>query len=210
MVTIEKGTPWGEIVPFVSHLPTFDSLAELGLRLSAMMLSEGTMPPNSTIEVCTTARSFRDMLGLTDEQRADRIKIPIDVFSVEVTFLSGTKRFIAIDSVRISRGLLRREIIHITNTGFWSGKHIATRAHPNDGFLDIVRVDQRMSLVQRVLAFRRLKWGTHIPHQHLSVTQDSSFSWTGTTRTVVIDGTRHQRVIGLHVIVLPDAVTLYV
>ena len=209
-MTIEKGTPWGEVVPIVNHLPTFDSLAEMGRWLSALLLSQDTIAAGSGIEICTTARNFRNMLGLTNKERHDRIKIPIDLFLVEATLVSGTKRFIAIDFVRISGGLLRGEIIHITNTGFWGGKHIATRAHPNDGFLDIVRVDQRMSLLQRFHALRRLKWGTHIPHQHLSVTQDSSFSWMGSAQTVVIDSARHRKVVGLHVSVMPDAVTLYV
>jgi hypothetical protein len=68
-----------------------------------------------------------------------------------------------------------------------------------------------MTLRQRVQAWRRLPSGTHVPHPAISVSRDTTASWTLTPPlTLHVDGVRRGTVRRLEVTVDVDAYHLYV
>jgi len=47
----------------------------------------------------------------------------------------------------------------------------APRAHPGDGLLDVIEVSESMNLRQRIMARRRSRTGSHLPHPDISTTR---------------------------------------
>lgn len=47
----------------------------------------------------------------------------------------------------------------------------APRAHPGDGLLDVIEVSESMNTRQRMMARRRSRTGSHLPHPDISTTR---------------------------------------
>lgn len=205
-MTIRAGDPWGEEVPRPVGLPHYATSRSLGQAVEAH-----TYGHHKEQFVCTTSdRHIMQLLGLDHHERDTCLRIPIDVFSIEITTAEGRTSVIAIDTVEIGRGFFYGEWSLLTNSGFWHSQRIAGRAHPNDGHVDVVTVNRAMSFRQRLLARYRMRWGTHFPHPHISIRQVELFSWDGSPLLVRVDGERFRAVSAIRVTVLPDAVMLYV
>jgi hypothetical protein len=69
----------------------------------------------------------------------------------------------------------RGEVLFAMNAQFLGGYDLAPRGHPNDGRVELLRVDRRMTWRARQQARRRALTGTHLPHP------DIAASTVGTT-----------------------------
>ena len=91
-------------------------------------------------------------------------------------------------------------------SGHLGGYEPAPRAHPGDGILDVVEVAETMTLRQRLMARRRSRTGSHLPHPEISTTRARDLRRSfDEPLLVVVDGraiatTRH-----LDIAVLPAA-----
>jgi diacylglycerol kinase family enzyme len=150
------------------------------------------------------------LLGLEHHEGETCLSVPIDILSIDITTAEGHTSAIAIDTVEIGRGFFHGDWSLLTNTGYWRSQRIASRAHPNDGRVDLVTVNRLMSFRQRLFARYRMRWGTHLPHPHMTIRQVESFSWDGPPLNVRVDGERFRAVTAIRVTVMPDAVLLYV
>lgn len=97
----------------------------------------------------------------------------------------------------------------ISNSGIVHGRDVLPRAHPNDGFVDVLHIDYAMTNRQRISAWRRAKTGSHLPHPHLRASRDTEFEWSGRSSRMVADNVTFVGVEWLRCTVLADATSLY-
>ena len=209
-MTIEKGTPWGEPMAPPADTPTYTDCAALGAHLSAnpAVYRPGTV--RQPHEFVLHDNSFRALLGTERADEANAIRVPIDVLEVSFEHERGERHAVAIDHVMVGNRLLWGELTVVCNTGFWRSRRIAPRAHPNDGRADVVTVSDHMGMRQRLMAWRRTRWGTHLPHPAITIQQHAQYQWTGGPRLLTIDGVRRGSVTSVDVRVIADALVVYV
>ena len=82
---------------------------------------------------------------------------------------------------------------------------------PTTVALDVLEVDEAMTVRARVQAWRRLPSGTHVPHPAIRVSQRSAATWEfGTPLALYVDGRRCGKVRQLAFSVDADAFHLHV
>lgn len=147
-----------------------------------------------------------------DDEEASVLELPLDL--VEVT--SDVGEFVACAHV-VARPRWTRggwwfgPVAVVMNAEFIGDWDVAPRGHPNDGRVEVLQADPKMSVRQRLAVRRRLRAGTHVPHPLIATrtVKDASFDF-GTTMTLLVDGVRVGRCRRLSVRVCPDAVIAYV
>lgn len=209
-MTIEKGVPWGERVAPPADTPTFTDCAALGAHLRTIPTFNSPNNIRQPHEFVLHDVSFRSLLGIDHEDNGNAIRIPIDVLEVSFVLERGEDQAVALDHVMLGGRLLWDELVLVSNTGFWRSRRIAPRAHPNDGRADVVTVSARMGIRQRLLAWRRARWGTHLPHPAINIEQHAQYHWSGAPRLLTIDGAHRGIVTSVHVRVVADALVVYV
>jgi hypothetical protein len=107
------------------------------------------------------------------------------------------------------RSWWRGEIVAVMNAQFLGSWDVAPRAHPNDGRLDVLRVEPSMRLLDRWRAARRAPTGAHVPHPDIDLSQ-TTFTVIDLWRPldVWVDGIAVGRQERLEVRVVPDAITV--
>ena len=109
------------------------------------------------------------------------------------------------------RQWLGGEVVMVMNAQFYGQFDVAPRSHPNDGKLDVVRVDPAMGMRERLQARQRARLGTHLPHRRLSSQSLAELDLSFERPMVVwIDGVRVGSATRLRVGAEPDAFTAYV
>ena len=178
-MTISRGREWGHdgTVPDDSVVVDRDS-ALASTRAACVLLAGGDLhealgrpPVRSTGERCTL--------------------LPVDALVCTIVRPDGTSdRRLAASTVETG-GWMRPRARHIcvTNAGMVRGRNLAPRAHPNDGRFDVVELSSTMALRQRIIARRRARTGTHVPHPDISVHQTTTFALTRSGRErLLLDG----------------------
>ena len=101
-------------------------------------------------------------------------KLPIDIVDV----VADDRRLTAVAHVVARRpgriGWWRGPIIAVMNVDHLGDWDAAPRAHPNDGWLDVIEVGEAMSLRSRWQAWRRLPTGNHVPHPDIGTRRTRS------------------------------------
>jgi diacylglycerol kinase family enzyme len=116
----------------------------------------------------------------------------------------------ALAHVVVRRRWWRGEVVLVMNAEFLGPYDVVPRSHPNDGRVDVVRVDPSMSVRARLQARRRARTGTHLPHPQLAV--QSTATWHATfdrPLRLFVDGKRNGVVRDLRIEVVPDALTVH-
>jgi hypothetical protein len=93
-------------------------------------------------------------------------KVTVDAMRVSLD--DGDQTW-GVSHVVLRRQWLRDEVVLVMNTQFYGPYDIAPRGHPNDGKLDVLRVDPSMGWRERLQARQRARTGTHLPHGGLSM-----------------------------------------
>jgi diacylglycerol kinase family enzyme len=137
--------------------------------------------------------------------------LPIDV--IDVT--ADGRRLTAVAHVVARRrgraGWWRGPIIAVMNVDHRGPWDVAPRAHPNDGWLDVVEVDEAMPWRSRWQAWRRLPMGTHLPHPDIGTRRTRAETFTfAEPRGLWVDGVERGTVRMLAVALRPDAAVVYV
>jgi len=68
-------------------------------------------------------------------------------------------------------GWWRGPIVMVMVSGHLGRFEPAPRAHPGDGLLDVIEVSESMNTRQRMMARRRSRTGSHLPHPDISTTR---------------------------------------
>jgi diacylglycerol kinase family enzyme len=97
--------------------------------------------------------------------------------------------------------------MNVDHLGRWD---VAPRAHPNDGWLDVLEVDPDMPARARWQASRRLASGTHVPHPDIAVRRVRGTTFTfGRPLGLWVDGVEQGSVSVLGVRVVADGGEVY-
>jgi len=202
-VTIRKGQPWGEPAVCPADLQVLAGDGELGDWVTRHRRDGGPLP-----EVGLAAGDLARTCGGSRSGQPSAAKVTVDV--MRVVFDDGEPTW-GVAHVVARRSWTRGEVQMVMNAQYFGGYDVVPRSHPNDGKLDVLRVDPAMSYRERVQARRRARTGAHLPHPRLSVRSlrqvDLAFS---RPMPIWIDGVRRGTARRLQVIVEPDALTVYV
>jgi hypothetical protein len=168
-VTIRKGEPWGGVGPLPAGLVQVRTDRELGELVTETRLADRPLPPVGLLG----GDLMRAVGGTGDPMRfvpgREVTVLPVDVIRVEI---DGERRWAATHVVVRGDGSLgwwRGETIAAMNGQYLGTWDVAPRAHPNDGRVDVVRVDPAMSLRDRWRARGRLPHAMHLPHPSITV-----------------------------------------
>jgi hypothetical protein len=195
-VTIRKGEEWGTSVPRPGQLVIATSDRELAALVgagerAALGVSSGDV--NATVGAPTD----RDPMQ----------QLPLDLLRIEADGVSH----IAVAHVIVRRSWWRGGIVAVLNVDRVGRWNVAPRAHPNDGRFDVVAVEPKMTIRQRLQARRRLLQGTHVPHPAISTRTGAHEEWHfDRPQRLFVDGAHVGSVQDLAVVIEADAYVIHV
>jgi hypothetical protein len=201
-MTIRPGEPWGDTIARPGDLFVVSSDADLASHLGAS--AAGARP------VGVDGGDLHRSLGAPG--RRDQVqRLPLDLLHVT----ADGRRHVAVAHVVMRRrwptGWWRGRIVAVMNVDRIGALNVAPRAHPNDGRFDIVEVDAAMSVRQRLQARTRLRHGTHVPHEAITVRRATRQSWNlAPAMQLWIDGVPRGSASSVEVSIVPDAATVHV
>lgn len=206
-MTISKHLEWGrDILKPVDLVICRDDAA--ASRLLTGLIGESKQLPIIAIKSSKLARALGTN-GAQLESKSMRA-LPFDLIKINFTNLSDEKvMVIAIGYAILRNSWWRGEITAVLNTSFIGNWDCAPRSHPNDGKFDVVSVGSQMRPMQRLIASRRLRLGTHLPHPQISTHQATNLELSSSALpNLFVDGQRFAKVSQINFTLLPDAVTL--
>lgn len=206
-MTISKHLEWGRDILKPEDLVICQDDAAAS-RLLTLLVGESKHLPIIAIKSSKLARALGTN-GAQLESKSMRA-LPFDLIKINFTNSSNEKvMVIAIGYALLRNSWWRGEITAVLNTSFIDDWDCAPRSHPNDGKFDVVTVGSQMRPMQRLIASRRLRLGTHLPHPQISTHQATSLELSSNALpNLFVDGQRFAKVSQISFALLPDAVTL--
>lgn len=197
-MTIRKGEEWGT----AGRVPQGTVRAETDRELFEIV-NRSVLPPCIALVRGDLARTVSAGGGRSiGETGSEAVLAPIDLCLA--THDGGAHRF-AVHAVA-RRSWWRGPVFVAANAQFLGRWDVAPRSHPNDGYLDITEVSERMGVQQRVAAWRRLPTAGHLPHPAIRTQRMRSGSWTfDRPMRLWLDGVPVGRTRTLTLEVIPDA-----
>jgi hypothetical protein len=122
---------------------------------------------------------------------------------------SATSRIVVAGTIAVQHRTLLSTCLILSNSGLLRSRDVLPRAHPNDGFVDVLEVDPKISIRQRAIAWRRSAIGSHLPNPSFRVSRSIDFQWSGSPAHMIADGVTYKGVVWLQCTVLADAMKLY-
>lgn len=147
-MTIGKGSDWGEVV--AARDGGIPATGDLGLEL-----------------------------GVDDREATHAgpwLRLPLDMITVEAVDTRGRRHERTIATWVIAGAPTRGDYFIASSTSFVGGRRVFSRAHPNDGRLDWLTIENGMTLRQRMAFHRRTRTETHLPHPFVRVGTGSTVS----------------------------------
>jgi len=196
-VPIRRGEDWGEQVEVPAGLTIAVSDAE-----ARDVVLRG---------LHTFGVSFGDLahtMGGATPGRFDGpvVRAPVDLLRVR----ADGEETVAVAHVVVRRRWWRGPVVLVMNAQYLGPYDVAPRSHPNDGKVDVLRVDAAMGLRARLAARRRARVGNHLPHHHLTMAHVATHALElERPATVWVDGVRWRAARSVEVTVEPDALTVY-
>lgn len=173
---IERGERWGTsaVLPRDSAVCADDASA--AAHIGALLGGGQPVVALKAGDLCATLGGRGDV---ADRLGSDAQLLPCDLGVAEA---SGVEHLFVAHCLlvpspnrRVGRlPWLRGPLIAAMNAAWLGPWNVAPRAHPGDGRLDVVQVDARMGLPQRLEALRRLPHGGHVPHPSVTVRRTRS------------------------------------
>ena len=207
-MTIRRNENWGTIVARPKNLVICASDAAASQLITEHYVQKQIFPAIAIVK-SNLARALGS-IG-SDASAQNMQATPFDLIEIAFTDDSNKEQVV----LALGYGLLRKswwrsEIVAAMNTSFIGDWDCAPRSHPNDGKFDLVTVRKEMSPTQRLIALRRLRLATHLPHPQISVKQLTSFDADCSTEpNLYVDDRRFSRVKRCKFSLIPDAITLY-
>lgn len=207
-MTIKKGSNWGSTVARPIDLVTCQSDLEASKLLTEHYLQKKPFPA-----IAISRSNLARALGTKGASASNQTMhaTPFDLIEISFVDASNAKQTVlALGYGLVCKSWWRGEIAATMNTSFVDNWDCAPRSHPNDGKFDLLTVANEMSVSQRLIASRRLRFGTHIPHPQISVKQMTYFETQCPTRPdLYIDDQKFSSVRSCSFKIMPDAITLY-
>jgi YegS C-terminal NAD kinase beta sandwich-like domain len=202
-MTIRKGEPWGE--PAVC--PTNIRIVSTDRDLRDWVIWH-RMRDQPIRDVGVAGGDLARTCGGGTGSHPSAAKVTVD--AMRITIDDGEPTW-GVAHVVARRSWLHDELVMVMNAEFYGQYDVAPRSHPNDGKLDMVRVDPLMTWRERLQARQRTRTGTHLPHRHLSAQSRAEVDLAFDKSLVVwVDGVRVGSARHVRIDVEPDAFTAYV
>ena len=202
-MTIRKGDPWGEPAVCPSNLRVVST--DRDVRDWVVWHRTREMPIR---DLGVAGGDLARTCGGDTGRHPSAAKVPLD--AMRVTLDDGPPTW-GVAHVIARREWLRNEVVMVMNAQFYGPYDVAPRSHPNDGKIDVMRVDAAMGWRERLQARHRAHNGSHVPHRDLSLRSVADVDLHFDRPMVVwIDGVRCGAARHLRVNVEPDAFTAYV
>ena len=122
---------------------------------------------------------------------------------------SNSSRVVVAGTLAIQHRTQLSTCLILSNSGILHARDVLPRAHPNDGFVDVLEVDPKISTRQRAIAWHRSATGSHLPHPDIRVSRSIDFQWSGSPAQMIADGVTYKGVVWLQCTVLADAMSIY-
>ena len=207
-MTIRKNENWGATAARPENLVICETDEAASQLATDFYLQQKSIPP-----IAITRSNLSRALGTkgADAKSKNMQATPFDL--IEVTFVDASKtqqKVLALGYGLLRKSWWRGDIVAAMNTSFIGDWDCAPRSHPNDGKFDLLTVNSDMNPSQRLIASRRLRLGTHLPHPQISVKQLTSFEADCSAKpNLYIDNCKFACVNQCKFRLLPDALTLY-
>jgi hypothetical protein len=199
-LTVKPGQEWGREVTAVADARVVTSDAELAALVSSSVADRAVLARGGDVH-----RTLGRPSGMATR------RVPIDAMAVTADGRDFTAVAHAVARPRGRVGWWRGRIVAVMNVDHIGSWDVAPRAHPNDGWLDVIEVAATMALRARWQAWRRLHTGTHVPHPDIATrrVRDATYAFDPPVR-LWLDGVDRGDVRSLRVSVVPDAGDIYV
>lgn len=203
-MTIRRGEPWGTAAPLTQGSPVASSNSELRKEITAQRGGFEQLAP-----IGVTGGDLWQVVGApgggTRRLYSDQAHTaPIDLIRVTA---DGDLLWACV-GVIARNSWWRGPIVAVMNVDLAGTWRVAPAAHPNDGRLHVLETGLNgpsLGLRERMLARRRLRLGTHIPHPSISVRRVADVEYRFERPMVLwLDGERFGRCRELSVEVVPD------
>jgi hypothetical protein len=173
---------------------------------------------------CTVTRgSIAESLGISREMsfidaqpNQQMTLVDIDLLQIEYRTTTSTKlgsrassRIVVAGTIALQHRTPLSTCLLLSNSGILRSRDVLPRAHPNDGFVDVLEVDPKITMRQLAIAWSRSATGSHLPHPSFRVSRSSDFQWTGSPAQMIADGVTYKGVVWLQCTVLADAMSVY-
>jgi hypothetical protein len=202
-MTIRKGDPWGEPAvcpPDLRVVSTDRDLRDWVIRHRTR--------GESIADVGVAGGDLARTCGGTGAAHPSAAKVTVDVMRL---VLDDGEPTWGVAHVVARRGWFGDEVVLVMNAEYFGQYDVAPRSHPNDGKLDVLRVDPAMGMRARLQARQRARIGAHLPHPQLAFRSVGEVDLQFTRPMVVwIDGVRAGTATRLTATAEPDALTIYV
>jgi putative lipid kinase YegS-like protein len=191
---IRRGEEWGTAV----NAPVEGREVRTDADLAAALSAGGLLP---LVRGGDVHRSLGAPSGRTPARR-----LPVDLLAVH----ADGRQLVAVAHVVARRrgalGWWRGPIVALMNVDHLGRWDVAPRAHPNDGWLDVLEVHPDMPARARWQASRRLTSGTHLPHPDVAVrrVREATFIFDRPLG-LWVDGIEQEAVSVLRVRIVADA-----
>jgi len=207
-MTIDRLSPYGTSVVRPQHLGVLRSDREIANDF----LNGDQRAFNTVIQ-----GSIAQALGITSNvsesnARALVTHVLIDLLQVEFGTIDTQDKpssIVVAGSIVLKHHTLLKTHLVISNSGIVRGRDVLPRAHPNDGYIDVLEIDEAITTRQRLSAWRRAATGSHLPHPQLRASRSTEFEWSGRASRMVADDVTFAGVVWLRCKVLTDATSLY-
>jgi len=207
-MTIGRLSPYGTSVVRPQHLGVLRSDREI-----ANDFLKGDQRAFNTVIHGSIAKALGVTSNVSESNaRALVTHVLIDLLQVEfgTTDAQDQPRSIVVaGSIVLQHRTLLNSHHIISNSGIVRGRDVLPRAHPNDGYVDVLEIDEAITTRQRLSAWHRAKTGSHLPHPQLRASRSTEFEWSGRASRMVADDVTFAGVVWLRCKVLTDATSLY-
>ena len=223
-MTIRKGEDWGERTLVPTSTPVAKTDASLAALFTVELGPDGELSLSGPkcVVLLPSAASSRDprtagnglasTLGARGSEEAvlgnERTVMPLDlgVATIDAGLPSERDVVVAASLVMCDR-FWTGETQGAMNAAFLGHWNVAPGGHPNDGRFDVVVA--RLGLADRIKARKRLPFGSHIPHPHISIRRLRSADFSPPkSNSVWIDGFSYGSATTVGLRVFPDAVSV--
>ena len=202
-MTARKGEPWGTPAVCPTDLTVVSTDREVRDWVTSHR-TRGTPIEDLGIAGGDLARTC----GGATAAHPTSAKVTVDAMRVTLEDADPTW---GVAHVVVRRQWLSGEVVFVMNAQFYGRYDIAPRGHPNDGKLDVVRVDRAMGWRERLQARQRARTGTHLPHPRMTSRSVAEINLDfDQSMDVWIDGVRCDPARHVRIDVEPDAFTAYV
>ena len=209
-MTIQKNSAYGVPALRPSNLIILHDDRDIADHFSSALKVEHCTVNKGSIAQSLGIRNGMTQLNASSDQQMTLVQIDLLQIDYRTTTSGDAEtRLVVAGTLSIQHRTFFSTTLILSNSGILQKRDVLPRAHPNDGFVDVLEIDPEISTRQRIIAWHRSLTGSHLPHPSFSVGRSRDFEWSGRPSKMIADGVAVKGVVWLQCRVLPDAMSIY-